>query len=360
MLHALNIKNIRIIESATLEFHKQNNLIIGPNGSGKTTLLEAISILSTGKSFRTQRIQTLLRTNKKELAVAGAIKQETHSWHLEVTRSSDNKKTARLNGHQHSSTSELARVFPTMAICADSHHIFGQSASARRTVLDWGTFHQDEEYILIWQQYRRLLQQRNAALNEAKQRKDVKIWEEQLDKPAEQLHQKRSEHIALLKPMLFQTIEHLKLPQIDIKYKAGWDNTSPLSSILDKNYHYDKSRGFTTQGPHRADIAITIKDSNKQIQEAASNGQLKQYTTALRLAQIKALKQRNSQHITILIDDLAAALDKKNTKYLIEELKRTNTQVFMTTAEQDCPLEKRDDNTALFHVEHGRVLPAES
>ena len=40
------------------------NLVVGKNGSGKTSLLEAIYMLTSGRSFRTRKLETIIFRNE--------------------------------------------------------------------------------------------------------------------------------------------------------------------------------------------------------------------------------------------------------------------------------------------------------
>ena len=70
-LQWLRIENVRCIARAELELDARSNLISGPNASGKTTLLEAIFLLGRGRSFRTPRLESLVRTGCGALRVVG-------------------------------------------------------------------------------------------------------------------------------------------------------------------------------------------------------------------------------------------------------------------------------------------------
>ena len=59
-LNTLTLYDFRNYGSLQLSFVPGVNLIVGDNAQGKTNLLEAISYLSTGRSFRTARPQDLI------------------------------------------------------------------------------------------------------------------------------------------------------------------------------------------------------------------------------------------------------------------------------------------------------------
>ena len=60
-LLSLQLYDFRNYASAAVAFHPGVNLIVGENAQGKTNLLEAVTYLSTGRSFRTGRNQELIR-----------------------------------------------------------------------------------------------------------------------------------------------------------------------------------------------------------------------------------------------------------------------------------------------------------
>ena len=68
-LDKLYLRKIRNIKEAVLSLSPRTNVIIGENASGKTTILESIDILSRGRSFRTNKIDSLVKDGEKTLYV---------------------------------------------------------------------------------------------------------------------------------------------------------------------------------------------------------------------------------------------------------------------------------------------------
>ena len=58
---------------AEIEFDRRFTLISGPNASGKTSLLEAIYVLGRGRSFRTRRLERLIRHGADRFVVFGEV-----------------------------------------------------------------------------------------------------------------------------------------------------------------------------------------------------------------------------------------------------------------------------------------------
>ena len=57
----LSLRGFRNYEDTQAQFVPGVNLLVGGNANGKTNLLEAVSYLSTGRSFRTRREAELIR-----------------------------------------------------------------------------------------------------------------------------------------------------------------------------------------------------------------------------------------------------------------------------------------------------------
>ena len=62
--------DFRNYETLDLTLDPGVNLILGENAQGKTNLLEAVGYLSTGRSFRTQKTQELIRFGASFAAAA--------------------------------------------------------------------------------------------------------------------------------------------------------------------------------------------------------------------------------------------------------------------------------------------------
>ena len=65
-LKKIVVNNVRNIKEAVLEPEENINLIVGENGSGKTSLLESIDILSRGRSFRSNKIAEVQRSENSK------------------------------------------------------------------------------------------------------------------------------------------------------------------------------------------------------------------------------------------------------------------------------------------------------
>src|ERR1035437_1805383 len=79
-LKSISLQNFRNYQAEEFKFNGDTTVIIGPNTLGKTNLIEAIFLLSTGKSFRTDKDVRMLRFSKD----LGRVKGKVDDTELEV------------------------------------------------------------------------------------------------------------------------------------------------------------------------------------------------------------------------------------------------------------------------------------
>src|SRR5262249_61747527 len=80
----------------------------------------------------------------------------------------------------------VAEILAVQAIGPDSHRLIEGGPSERRRFLDWGVFHVEHSYLEAWQKYRRVLGQRNAALQRAGEAaSEFRVWTDALAEAGE-------------------------------------------------------------------------------------------------------------------------------------------------------------------------------
>jgi DNA replication and repair protein RecF len=99
-LNTLSLQNFRNHLGVSIKTDSNLIYIYGSNGLGKTNILEAIFLLSTTKSLRSEYDKDLINHNKTFLRVKGNISNEEESKDLEITiekrnetQNTSNKKT---------------------------------------------------------------------------------------------------------------------------------------------------------------------------------------------------------------------------------------------------------------------------
>lgn len=354
-LTQLEIRRVRNLTSVKIEPVPGLNLVYGSNASGKTSLLEAINVLSLGRSFRTQKIANLIQYETENLQVVGTVKKDIHSQTeiLGIERS-PSRCTIRVNKISVKKTSELASHLPVQVITPEAHHLLEQGPSQRRKFLDWGLFHVKHDFLSAWQQYHRILKQRNAAIRKHSPVKEIQLWDNTLIESGVKLTESRKEYLRQLSPLIKSSVNNLLGIDISLGYFPGWGSKyTSMEHAIYENLNSDIKQGFTHCGPHRADLHITSK--NIPVKDIFSRGQQKLLVCALRLGQIEHLKQHSGQTCIVMVDDLAAELDVEKRKVLMDRLQSINAQTFVTVTEASLIDSASWEIKKLFHVEHGEV-----
>ena len=349
-LTQLDIRQVRNLQDVKINPGKRCNYIFGANASGKTSILEAIYLLSVARSFRTTHIKHVISHDSSLLQVFARINKNEESTPLGLERSV-RKTRIRINGTDVKQVSELSALLPVQIINPDVHKLLEQGPKYRRQFIDWGVFHVEHNFLQAWQQYYRVLKQRNAALRRKHDKKNIVLWDKQLIEHAKTITLSRENYLSGFLPIFDLYVEKLMGLSVDIAYQRGWNVEQSFTETLESSFEKDIFKGFTSFGPHRADLEISNKGN--LVQNCFSRGQQKLLVCAMRLAQISHLKQASNQQSILLVDDLAAELDVVHRQKLIELLIDTQAQLFVTATEQNSFILPPEIEAKMFHVEHG-------
>lgn len=359
-LARLDVHALRNIATARLHMAPGTTLITGDNGSGKTSLLEAVWLLATGSSFRSNRMAPVIRYGEDAVTVHGeVVHDDGYRTSLGVTRERSGGVQIKVRGDVVRTTSALAEVLPVQLINPDSVEVVAGSPVRRRRFLDWGTFHVERSFLVTFKSYRRGLEQRNALLRRGSRATEPELdaWEDRLSKDAHVLDDLRRASVVALQPLLEQALAELGGPdQISLRYLPGWDVESPsLAAVLAEQRDADKVLGFTRVGPQRADLKMLAAGRNAA--DVLSRGQQKILACALLVAQGRWLAEATSKQGIYLVDDLPAELDRDHRERLGKVLATLPAQVLVTAVQRDLVMAGLESAAALamFHVEHGRI-----
>ncbi|MFK8081319.1 MAG: DNA replication/repair protein RecF [Granulosicoccus sp.] len=349
----LDIASFRIIENASLQPHPALNLITGNNGTGKSSLLEAIQCLATGHSFRTRKPRELITHHNLDYRVTATfsdpLTEREHRAGLQ--RGVDGSVDLRLDFEPIKSQSDITRLLPVKALTPDSHKLVQEGPDERRQFLDWGLFHVEPHFLDHWRNFKRALSQRNQLLREIAHDSDIKTWNDPYVVSALELHKARASYVETLSAALKQRLEKMETGfHVELRYRAGWDLKQELDKLLVDNLSTHRKMKTTTDGPHRADIAIY--SNNNLAKQVLSRGQQKILVYLLHLAQLDVLQERRSSHAIILCDDLTSELDDIHAKALITQLNELQSQVFVSGVNLDVLSHQGHER---FHMEHGDI-----
>ena len=352
-LTSLEINNFRNLHQVKIEPDARLNIISGVNAAGKTSLLESLFYLSYGRSFRNSQTRDLIMYDQDYFRLISKIKTPSAESIIGIQKSTK-QQTIRIDQQDIHKISDLAALFPVIALHPDSHQLISAGPELRRQYIDWGVFHVEHAFIQTWKRYRKALSQRNAALRHHQPDNMCVIWDQALVESANQIEQARFQYLEQLNILLKKNAEFL-FPgnKVSLEYKRGWSDEHDYQDFLLSSLARDKEKGYTQAGPHRADIKIRL--DNKSAQTSISRGQQKKLVALLKLAQLELFIQTTQRTCVLLYDDLPAELDQSNRNILMELLSGMNVQLFVSSIEAE-QLDISSWNSAkMFHVEQGAV-----
>ncbi len=332
-VRTLSVENLRVLQRVQLEPGAGINWIRGANGSGKTSLVEALHLVGTGRTFSGRsELDPLIRDGADHLTVR-IVGDDLPAYRLTKLRRGP-RRLCRIPD-QDVGQREVARALPLVTVHSLSTQLIDGSSQHRRRYLDWGPYHSDVEHARALQAYQRLLRQRNAALRRGESDRLIRSWDAQMAHLADLLHSRRSTYLQGLEPHLVPLLEAL-LPGRDLSMSIhpGWSSKhESFEQALAAALPQDRQRGYTSVGPHRADLTLCIDE--RPVRERLSRGEKRRLALALRLAQLAWLRDQPGARAPLLIlDDFGNELDQEGGRAALEQAHRLACQTFVTSTDR--------------------------
>lgn len=326
--------NLRNLLDFRVFFSSRFNIIAGLNGSGKTSFLEAIYLLAGGQSFRTHLVRNIVKHGQNCTTVFARINKNGQEIDIGVKRCLQGKSERKLNHNSVTNAAELASVIPVQIIGYDRFSLLNGGPRYKREFLDWGLFHSEPNFFQIWKKFNHCLKQRNASLRQSASEDEVTVWNKSLIEFSTYLDDYRRTYLSRLIPHIREVLAGLSVNSpFEVNYYPGWDEKYPYGAALCNGFARDRQVGYTTQGPHRCDVHWMT--NNKYVHEVLSRGQQKILLFAISLAQNQVLFHDTGKSGILLIDDIAAELDRDGQRWVIERLCDRHIQVFITSMEEE-------------------------
>lgn len=345
----MTIRSVRNLESVRIEPGPGVNWFRGDNGAGKTSILEAIHVLARGRSFRSANLSGVIAHESESLAVH--CKRADSDDVLGVERRRDGWR-GRLNGSDCQRISEFAARLPLVLIEPDSHRLVDGGPSRRRQFLDWLLFHVEPDYLATWQRFARILRQRNAALKHNAGDEMLDALEPQFAQAAESINALRARQVAGLGEQVDSLAVELgfRLPgRVNLAYRPGHPGGKTLPEALAEARPRDRERGFTRNGPHRAELVLTCAGHPAAVE--LSRGQQKILAVLLQLAHLHRIDRDQALRPLLLLDDPVSELDRGHLDVLLDWLEHAGIQSWVTATDSG------RSSMRVFHVEQGVVQP---
>jgi len=357
MITELKLHNFRCFNSSTISLSPGINFFYGNNGSGKTTILEAIYMCSSGRSFKSSNIQSLIAFEKNFFSINGY--DSNRGFTLSLSKEISKPISIKINNTK-TTTSSLIKEFPSTAIHNNTFSFANASPDFRRKIIDRSLFVSDESFSKTWFGFYRCLKQRNSLLKN-RDIKYIDAWNKKVSQEAKSLDKKRvnffNKSLLEFKNILSildtcTTTEYLD--KIRIEFFSGWDSRKELYDVLVESEQKDLIRKTTTEGPHKADVKIFIGENDaKQI---LSRGEQKILSILWCCAQHEVLRKIYNINATLIVDDIKSELDDNTFNVFINLLDFLNNQIIFSCIDDHFSSKIKDKYKEFkkFHVEQLR------
>ena len=338
----LQLNDFRNYPSLDISFNEGINFLVGINGAGKTNILEAISILSSGKSFVTSDEKNCIAIGK-EFAILKATYQKDKERSIKIILSKEGKKIEKDLKEVHK-LSEMIGSILSITFSPKDVRFFIDAPQDRRKFVDYSLSIIEPYYLSLISQYRELLKNRNALLKRECDVNLLDVIEEQMIPLQKEIILKRRKFIDDLEKEMKNLYSYFKEGEISLLYKnstLSYVDSLNFISLMKKDYEesrkQDLLRGSTGIGIHKDDMRFIFKGNDIALH--GSRGQNRIASLILKIALAQIIKNKKDTPL-LLLDDVLSELDVIHIEKLKELLK--SYQVFITGTE--VPYQFREAN----------------
>lgn len=331
----LSLQNFRSYKKAEFDFDREITLIIGPNTAGKSNLIEALFFLASGRSFRIDKDDQLVRFEKEFARIKGKVSDKN----LEVIIAKEGVsgrlrsfKRYLVNGVSKRKADFVGNFFAVL-FAPNDLEIVVAGPSKRRDFMDNILIQTDRDYRLAIGFYEKGLRVRNALLHRAKEtgekpQKEFAYWDNLLIVQGQKITKIRESFI-----------KYLQDSKKDIfDFKIFYDKSIISKERLLQYEDAEVGAGATLVGPHRDDFIINLMDKNEghDIRFFGSRGQQRLAILQLKILELLFIEKTTQNKPILLLDDIFSELDEEHIN-LVLDMVRAQQTIMTTTHEEFIP-----------------------
>jgi DNA replication and repair protein RecF len=334
-LTSLTVSHFRSHKLARIACDGRPLAIFGPNGAGKTNILEAVSLLSPGRGLRRASVGDMARRPESlGWKLAGVVQAAGQLREIETWSEQGAARQVRIDGKSASQLA-LGRITRILWLVPSMDRLWTGGAEGRRRFLDRMALSFDPAHGAAALTYDKAMRERNRLLKE--QVRDAGWYgalEAQMADAGLILHRGRVAALGFLRAAQAET--QTAFPIADLRLVQAGDGMpqaeNDLRGALASSRGRDMAAGRTLIGPHRADLQA-IYASKGVAAKDCSTGEQKALLVSLILANARALAGQIGAAPILLLDEVAAHLDRERRAALFDEICALGAQAWMTGTE---------------------------
>jgi DNA replication and repair protein RecF len=360
-LENLAIRRVRNLESLELAPSPRLNVIVGDNGHGKTSVLEAVYLVATTKSFRAEKLATMIKEGTENASVVARI-EEGGARREQRFQVAERSRIARLDGKPPSSLGAYAVRTPVVVFAPADLELVSGGASGRRRLLERVALFVDSPGAEARLRYERAMRSRQRVLTErGPVARDLDAFEAVMATEGARhalARRRAAERVVEELGRSFTRLAAQGTPVVARYAPGGSEDEAEFRRKLESGRELDARRGSASFGPHKDELELTLL--GRPARTHASQGQQRLLALALKLAELECIREARGADPILLLDDVSSELDPERTQAVYDLVLSNRGQVFVTTTRRDLfpagafdPSERAD-----FTLIRGALAPA--
>lgn len=370
-IRRLTLTEFRNYAALRLDTDARLVALAGPNGAGKTNILEAISLFSSGRGLRGAAFDELARQGGAgNWAIAAEVDTEGGpvslgtGWSGQSETGEGAGRLVVIDGEAQKGSGALGDHLRILWLTPAMDRVFAGPASDRRRFLDRMVQASDPEHGSRIAVFEKVMRERNLLLDE---RFPDPAWlsslEAHMAEAAVAISAARLVGLEALQTHIGKARETSSFPWAEAAVEGEIEALvsaipavqveDEYRKILHDSRGLDRAAGRTLRGPHRSDFAVA-HGPKKMAAGQCSTGEQKALLTGLVLAQARAVSEVSGLAPLLLLDEVAAHLDRARRQSLLEALSALGGQSWMSGTDVRL-FEGIGPQGAVFQVEDGRA-----
>lgn len=333
----LQLSYFRSHASLKLQLEPKPVVLYGQNGAGKTNILEALSLLSPGRGLRRAKSDNLSRQPENigwKVAASVARNDDIHL--IQTGSETGTGRFVTIDGKTKAQIA-LGALVPVVWLVPAMDRLWTEAAEGRRRFLDRLTLNFTPDHGKTVLKYEKAMRDRNRLLKDGVPDPHwYDVLETQMAEAGARIVVNRKDTIQRIQAS--QIREKGSFPVAELALSGPQDQTilsdqSDIQSALREGRPRDMHAGRTLSGPHRDDLSALYVSKGAYAHDC-STGEQKALLISLILAVSRSLKQDGNVAPLVLLDEVAAHLDRTRQSALYDEICALGAQAWLTGTEE--------------------------
>ena len=356
VVKSLDLKNFRNYHELHIDFDPFTNIFYGNNAQGKTNILESVYLGGTTKSHKGSKDRDMITFTEEESHIRMLVQKKNLTRRIDMHLKKNKTKGIAVDGIPIKKASELFGIVNLVFFSPEDLNIIKNGPSERRRFIDLELCQLDKIYFHNLSNYNKILIQRNKLLKDIAFHTEwmdtLEIWDMQLAGYGSKIIKRRHSFVEQLGEIAGDIHENLTggREHLSLLYEPDCP-ADALYEQLKKNRDKDIRYKMTSQGPHRDDLCMQVKDVD--IRKFGSQGQQRTSALTLKLSEIELVKRVIHDTPVLLLDDVLSELDSSRQNYLLNSIH--DIQTLITCTGLDEFISNRFTINRIFRVEEGTV-----